>query len=824
MTDSAHDRPGRQPETAAAQPIWRDVRRPVADRVEALIQAMTLEEKLAQLVGLWVGADPSGGGVAPHQSEMADRPLVWEDQIRHGLGQLTRPFGTSPVAPVAGARFLAASQEQIVAAGRFGIPALVHEECLTGFAAWQATAFPVPLAWGASFDPALVRQMAEEIGRSMRAVGVHQGLAPVLDVTRDYRWGRTEETIGEDPYLVGTVGTAYVQGLQSAGIVATVKHFAGYSTSRAGRNLAPVSIGPRELADVVLPPFEMAIRDGGVRSVMNSYSEIDGVPSAADGELLTVLLRDTWGFTGTVVADYFAITFLRTLHGVAADDGHAAMLALTAGIDVELPNPRCYGIPLRDAMAQNQIGKDLVDRALRRVLRQKVELGLLDPEFSPFPSGVDRVDLDRPESREVALRLARESVVLLANDAGVLPLRPGARIAVVGPLADDPMAMLGCYSFPAHVGVQHPGTPIGLTIPTVLEALRDLLGADTVSHVRGCEVGESGPAAVTPQDEAGLAAAIAAAAAADVCVVAVGDRAGLFGRGTSGEGCDVTSLLLPGVQADLVRAVCTSDTPVVLLLMTGRPYAIKELAGLAAATVQVFFSGQLGGQAIAEVLSGRVAPSGRLPVSIPAEPSGQPGTYLSPLLGHRTAVSNIDPTPAFPFGHGLGYQVFGWSAVRVQAPSEEVGSGARAEPSAWATDGEVALELDVHNPCPLPGADVVQLYLHDPVAQVTRPVVRLVGYARVPLAPRASASVRFSVPADITSFVGRDGLRIVEPGAVELRVSRSSADVHQAIALRMVGSTREVGHTRQWTATATVTPITTVSESATGGDVHADRS
>ena len=246
---------------------------------------MTLDEKLAQLVGLWVGADASGGGVAPHQSDMTGGPLVWDDIIAHGLGQLTRPFGTKPVDPESGARSLAASQDQIVATSRFGIPAVVHEECLTGFAAWQATAFPAPLSWGASFDPELVEQMSAHIGRAMRAVGVHQGLAPVLDVTRDYRWGRTEETIGEDPYLVGSVGTAYVRGLESSGIVATLKHFAGYAASRAGRNLAPVSIGPRELADVVLPPFEMAVRDGGVRSVMNSYSEIDGIPSAADDQL-----------------------------------------------------------------------------------------------------------------------------------------------------------------------------------------------------------------------------------------------------------------------------------------------------------------------------------------------------------------------------------------------------------------------------------------------------------------------------------------------------------------------------------------------------------
>ncbi|HWO62116.1 MAG TPA: glycoside hydrolase family 3 N-terminal domain-containing protein [Umezawaea sp.] len=760
-------------------PVWRDVHRPAPERVDALVAAMTLEEKLAQLVGVWVGADPSGGAVAPHQSDLTGEPVAWPEVIAHGLGQLTRPFGTRPVTPEAGARSLALSQRQVVAASRFGIPALVHEECLTGFAAWRATTYPAPLSWGASFDPALVAEMAGLIGESMRAVGVHQGLAPVLDVTRDYRWGRTEETIGEDPYLVGTVGTAYVHGLEGAGIVATLKHFAGYSASRAGRNLAPVAIGARELADVVLPPFEMAVRDGRARSVMNSYSEIDGVPTAADGDLLTSLLRDTWGFSGTVVSDYFSVKFLQTLHGVAADEGEAAGLALVAGIDVELPTVRCFGEPLRLAVERGDVDEALVDRAVRRVLAQKVELGLLDPDWSP--DSAEDVELDTPRSREVALRLARESVVLLANDDGVLPLRAGATVAVVGPLADDPVALLGCYSFPAHIGVHHPDAGLGLEIPTVLSALRDRIGA--VTHVRGCEV---------RSDEADFTEAVAAARGADVCVAVVGDLAGLFGGGTSGEGCDATSLVLPGAQADLVRAVAATGTPVVLVLVTGRPYAIGDLADEVAAVVQTFFPGQLGGRAIADVLTGVVSPSGRLPVSIPNDPSGQPGTYLSAPLGLRSEVSTADPTPAFPFGHGLGYERFTWSTPRASGPT-------------WAVDGDVEVELDVRNPGDRAGADVVQLYLHDPVAQVTRPVVRLVGYARVPLEPGGAARVVFRVPADVTSFTGRDGRRIVEPGAVRLLVSRSSADVHAEVDLELTGPLREVDHTRRWSTAAVVT-------------------
>jgi beta-xylosidase len=753
---------------------WRDSRLSPAERAAALIPLMSLEEKIAQLVGVWVGADASGGGVAPHQIDMAE-VAPWGTVIRHGLGQLTRPFGTAPVDPVAGARSLAVSQAQIAATSRFGIPAQVHEECLTGFATWRATAYPTPLAWGAAFDPDLVERMAGRIGAAMRAAGVHQGLAPVLDVTRDYRWGRTEETIGEDPYLVGTVGAAYVRGLEGAGVVATLKHFAGYSASRGGRNLAPVLMGRRELADVVLPPFEMALRLGGARSVMNSYAEIDGVPVAADEGLLTALLRDEWGFAGTVVADYFAIRFLQSLHGVAEGAVDAAGHALRAGIDVELPTVDTFGACLVEAVRSGTVEEALVDRALHRVLAQKAELGLLDEQWQPLPDGVDALRFDDEVNQDLALCLARESVVLLRNTDGLLPLAPGRRVALIGPVADDPLAMLGCYAFPTHVGVRHPEHPIGLAIPSLREALERLV--PKLTYTPGCTVSDADPS--------GIAAAVEAARDSDVCVLAVGDRAGLFGRGTSGEGCDATDLRLPGVQPDLVRAVLATGTPVVLVLLTGRPYAVgPELDG-AAAIVQAFFPGQLGGQAIAEVLTGAVNPSGRLPVSVPRDAGGIPGTYLSPPLGRRSEVSSVDPTPAFPFGHGLGYTTFEWSGT---GPDGKVD---------WAVDGEVSAHITIRNTGERAGTEVVQLYLHDPVAQTTRPVVRLVGYTRVALDPGEAARVTFEVPADLASFTGVRGRRIVEPGDVELRFGRSSGDVVAAVRARLVGAEREVGHHRR---------------------------
>ncbi|HEY6801812.1 MAG TPA: glycoside hydrolase family 3 protein, partial [Agromyces sp.] len=567
---------------------WRDASRPVDERVEMLVAEMTLDEKLAQLYGVWVGASDDGEDVAPHQHEMDDA-IDLDELLPSGLGQLTRQFGTAPVDAASGALSLVRTQERIVAAGRFGIPAVAHEECLAGFAAWGATAYPVPLSWGASFDPELVERMSRRIGEDMRSVGVHQGLAPVLDVVRDARWGRVEETIGEDPYLVGTIGTAYVRGLESAGIIATLKHFVGYSASKAGRNLAPVSIGQRELADVLLPPFEMAVRDGGARSVMNAYTDLDGVPSAADRSLLTELLRETWGFDGTVVADYFTVAFLKLLHGTADTWADAAAAALEAGIDVELPTVKTFGEPLRRAIEDGIVDESLIDTALRRVLRQKGELGLLDAGWSPVPPALADVDLSDPdalrgtidldpaENRALAARLAEQAVVLVRND-GTLPLAAPATIAVIGPNADDPYAMLGCYSFPAHVVTQHPGVAMGIEIPTVLASLQTEFPGSDIRYALGTSV-DGG-------ETEGIADAAALAASADVVILALGDRAGLFGRGTSGEGCDVESLTLPGAQQELVDAVLATGTPTVVTLLTGRPYALGRATTEAAAIVQ----------------------------------------------------------------------------------------------------------------------------------------------------------------------------------------------------------------------------------------------
>ncbi|MGW5772073.1 beta-xylosidase/alpha-l-arabinosidase [Streptomyces longwoodensis] len=770
-------------------PLWNDPAHDIDTRVSALIEAMTLDEKIAQLYGVWVGASAEGGEVAPHQHEMDDA-VDLDALLPAGLGQLTRPFGTAPVDPALGALSLMRTQARITAANRFGIPAVAHEECLAGFATWQATAYPVPLSWGASFDPELIREMAAAIGRDMRAVGVHQGLAPVLDVVRDARWGRVEETIGEDPYLVGTIGTAYVRGLESAGIVATLKHFVGYSASRAGRNLAPVSAGPRERADVLLPPFEMALRDGGARSVMHAYTDTDGLPSVADEALLTELLRDTWGFDGTVVADYFGIAFLKILHGLAGDWADAAGTALRAGVDVELPTVKTFGAPLTEAVRAGRVPEALVDRALRRVLAQKARLGLLDPDWSPVPPALaaadpadpdalrGTVDLDSPANRELARTVAEEAVVLLSND-GVLPLAAPRRIALVGPNAEEATAVLGCYSFPQHVGVHHPDQPVGIELPTLRESLEREFPDAELTVVRGTGVDDG--------DTSSLADAVAAARDADVVVAVLGDRAGLFGRGTSGEGCDVESLALPGAQQHLLDALLDSGTPVVTVLLAGRPYALGRAVEESAAVVQSFFPGAEGTPALAGVLSGRVNPSGRLPVSVPRGSGTQPSTYLGARLAQASEVSNVDPTAAFPFGHGLSYTRFEWSDLAVDTDTA-------------ATDGEVTLAFTVRNAGERPGTEVVQLYLHDPVASVVQPVQRLVGFTRVPLRAGESRRLRVTVPADVASFTGRDGRRVVEPGELELRLSASSGDPRLTAHVTLEGPEHHVDHTRRFHA------------------------
>jgi beta-glucosidase len=739
---------------------------PVGERIDALVATLPLDAKLAQLAGLWAGAKRTDDA-APLQERLVSDGIHFEEFAAAGLGQLTRHYGTTPLDPEEARDLLVTRQEWLRELTPGAIGAVVHEECLTGVLAWKAIAYPTPLAWGATFDPALVERMGARIGADLKALGIHQGLAPVLDVVRDLRWGRVEECLAEDALVVGALGTAYVRGLESQGRVATLKHFAGYAASRAGRNHGSVAMGRRELEDVVLPPFERAIRDGGARSVMNAYTDLDGVPAAADTSLLTGVLRDRWGFEGTVVADYFAIAFLESMHGVAEDLGGAAALALAAGIDVELPTGSAYRDPLRTLVETGVVPEHLVDRALRRVLRQKAELGLLDgggmPEGGP-------IELDGPDHRRIAREVAEASLVLLEN-RGTLPLVAPARLAVLGPNAADIPSLFGCYSFVNHVLTRHPDVPLGLEVTTVLDAVRAEFPAAEVTHAAGCDP--------TGDDRSGFDDAVRLAADADVAIVVLGDRAGMFGKGTSGEGCDAVDLKLPGVQHEFAQAVIATGTPVVLVLVTGRPYELRDLAAGAAGIVQAFFPATEGAAAIAGVLSGRVNPSGRLPVGLPGDHAPQPSGYRHVRLDGKTGVSSADPTPRYPFGFGLSYTSF------------EVGEPV-LDASEVATDGTAVLRVAVRNTGERDGAEVVQVYAHDPVASVTRPLRELVAFARVGLAAGAAATLEFRLPARSFSFTDGSLQRVVEPGRVDLTVARDAGDPGSSVAVQFTGPRRVV--------------------------------
>ncbi|MBO0908954.1 beta-glucosidase [Arthrobacter sunyaminii] len=742
-----------------------------APDVESLINAMTLEEKVAQLVGLWIGV-ADGGEVAPAQAENTGRAKAWAETEAEGLGQITRLYGTRPVSAQYGLETLRRLQAGLRDAAPHGIGAIVHEECLTGVAAWGATTFPSPPAYAATWDPELIERVGAAIGDSLQGLEVHQGLAPVLDVARDARWGRTEETFGEDPYVVGTLGAAYIRGLESRDIIATPKHFVGYSASRAGRNHAPVDAGPRELAEVFLYPFEVAIREGSPRSIMPSYSAIDHVPSHGDKHLLTDVLRTGFGFDGTVVSDYFGVNFLQTTQGVTRSRAESAVRAISAGVDVELPDAAAFP-HLVAAVRSGDLEEEAVDAALRRVLLQKQHYGLLPAGFAAAAGYAERAgteavapDLNPAAHRDLAREVAEKSIILLAND-GTLPLESAARIAVVGPNADSRTALLGDYSFTNHVEAHYPDVAAGIDIPTVLDALRNEF--PSLDYARGCEV--------EGDDAGGFDAAVAQAGAADVVVAVMGDQAGLFGRGTVGEGNDVDSLELPGVQRRFVEALLDTGKPVVLVLITGRPYDLSWAADRCAAIVQSWFPGQEGASAVAGALSGRINPRGRTTLSYPGPAGRQPATYLRPALAGTSAVTSLGAEFVFPFGHGLSYTTFTHSSLILDA--HEIDS-----------TGTLQVAVKVQNTGERDGTDVVQLYVREVTAHVTRPVSTLIGYAAVDIEAGGSRTVTFTVSADRLSYVGQSGQWEIGPLEATLAVAHNAEDDGQNARIAVTGQRR----------------------------------
>jgi beta-glucosidase len=774
---------------AAERLPYQDASRSVSDRVADLVSRMSLDEKLAQIGCVWstqlVEADAF--------SEQKAREL-----LHHGTGHVTRIGASTGLRPPQSAAFMNTIQRFLVEETRLGIPAIVHEESCAGFTARDATQFPQAIGLAATFEPEGVEAMGRVIRDQMLAVGARHTLAPVLDVTRDPRWGRTEETYGEDPYLASRMGVAYVRGVQGddlrQGVVATGKHFLGYGASEGGLNHAPAHIGPRELREVYARPFEAAIREAGLASVMNAYNEIDGLPCAGSKAILDDLLRGELGFEGVVVADYYSTRLLQVHHHVASSPGEAGQRALEAGIDVELPALECYGAPLAERVRSGALSESLVDRALRRLLRMKFELGLFEDPYVDAEQSVSRYDL--PEQRDLARRLAAKSIVLLKNEADLLPLDPGlSSLALIGPCADDVRLLLGDYHYPAHVEIVYKRQGAGADIApaagnqafaagpyyrpmvSLLEGVRGAVAPETrIQVARGCDV--------TGDDDSGIAEAVSAARAAEVAILAVGGKSGLLPDCTSGEFRDASDLGLTGLQQRLVEEVAATGTRCVVVLVNGRPLALPWIAEHVDALLEAWLPGEQGGHAVADVLFGRTNPAGRLPISIPRSVGQVPvfaghksGGGRSQMLGDY-----VDgPTrPLFPFGFGLSYTSFAYGELGL-------------DPATPGPFDLVRIGVDVANVGERAGDEVVQLYLRDVVASCTRPVRQLAGFVRVALEAGQVRRVVFHLDPTQLAFYDPDMRLVVEPGEIRVFVGASSQDVRAEGRFEIQGPRRELG-------------------------------
>jgi len=765
------------------KPLYMNPDCSIEERAADLLARMTIEEKIAQLTSVWLELDPERGEVAPNQ-EMLAHDFDPAEAMRNGIGQITRPFGSQPIDPATGVEIVNELQRKLVEETRLGIPAICHEECLGGLMAQGATSFPSPLNMGATWEPELIRKMTDVIRRQMRSIGTHQGLAPVADVARDARWGRVEETMGEDPYLVGMMVTNYIKGLQGEdikeGVVSTLKHFAGYSFSEGGRNFGPMHVGRREFTDVFLAPFEMAVKEGGALSVMNAYQDFDGEAPAASRWLLTEVLREQWAFGGIVVADYHAVTFLRALHRVAADEAEASSLALKAGLDVELPNCIEYPKGLPEALDRGLISESDIDLSVKRVLDLKFRLGLFERPYAD-PEGID---LDTPEDRLLAKEIAEKSMTLLSNN-GALPLAGSVgKLAVIGPNADNRMALFGNYSFENHVVSTHfpEAADEIVSAPTVLEALRERLGADRIAYAKGCEVMDD--------STKGVAEATAIARDAEIAIVVVGDKAGHFGLGTVGEGTDTTDLNLPGAQAQLVQAIIDTGTPTVVVLLNGRPFSMPLIKGGAAAILEAWFPGQAGSKAIVDALLGDLNPGGKTTLTFSQCVGAQPSYYNHKFLAKGVPqISELEPV--FPFGHGLSYTEFEYSDFSIAETEVPV-------------DGEIQIGCIVKNNGTRAGDEVAQLYIQDLLACVSRPVKELKGFVRISLEPGESKRISFTLPADVLAFMGIDFKRVVEPGSHRVMIGSSSEDIRLEGEFMLTGSVREAGEERSLTSRVVV--------------------
>ncbi len=748
------------------KPPYRDASLAAAKRVKDLLSRMTLEEKAAQMVCIWRGKAET---LVDAKGDFDPRKAKEAFGHGQGIGQVGRPSDAGKGKDARGtAELTNAIQKFFIENSRLGIPVIFHEECLHGHAAIGATSFPQPIGLGATFDPELVESLFTMTALEARVRGTHQALTPVVDVARDPRWGRVEETYGEDPYLVSRMGIAAVRGFQGdrtfrdkTRVMATLKHFAGHGQPESGTNCAPVNISERVFREVFLYPFWTAIKEAGAISVMAAYHEIDGVPAQANRWLLRDVLRGEWGFNGFVVSDYYAITELHHRpevrgHAVAKDRKEACALAVAAGVNIELPEPDCY-THLCELVHRKVLKESQLDELVAPMLLWKFRMGLFDDPYVD-PDQAERV-VGCDAHRELALRAARETITLLKNDGGLAPLDPRRlkSIAVIGPNAHR--VLLGGYSSVPKHNV------------TVLEGIRQKVGNQVeVLYSEGCKITADGSwyadsvmASDPEQDRRQIDEAVKVARQADVVVLALGGN-----ELTSREAWsfshlgDRASLNLIGLQEELVNAIAATGKPIVALLFNGRPLAIQALERAVPAIFECWYLGQETGRAVADVLFGDFNPGGKLPITVPRSAGHLPAFYNYKPMARRGYLFD-DVSPLYAFGYGLSYTAF---AIR----------GVRLAKKSIPRDGTTRVRADVTNTGARAGSEVVQMYIRDRFSSVTRPVKELKGFRRVFLEPGETLPVEFAITPELLAFYDIRMKRAVEPGEFEIMVGSSSRD------------------------------------------------
>ncbi|PXA89275.1 beta-glucosidase [Caulobacter sp. D4A] len=761
------------------KPLYKDASQPVEARVKDLLGRMTLEEKAAQLIGIWL----TKAAIQTPEGDFS--PETASKNFPNGLGQISRPTDrkglkpTKEVNAAAGAddgsvgrnapqtaRYTNAAQKWAVEKTRLGIPMLMHDEALHGYVARDATSFPQAIALASTFDPELVEKVFATAAKEMRARGSNIALAPVVDVARDPRWGRIEETYGEDPHVCAEMGLAAIRGFQGKTlplapdkVFVTLKHMTGHGQPENGTNVGPAQIAERTLRENFFPPFERAVKELPVRSVMPSYNEIDGVPSHANRWLLTDVLRGEWGYQGSVQSDYFAIKELISRHKLTDQVADTAVMAMHAGVDVELPDGEAY-VLLPQLVRAGRIPEAEVDAAVARVLRIKFEGGFFENPYADEKTADARTAT--PQAVALAREAARKAVVLLKNDKGLLPLdgKKIKRLALLGAHAKD--TPIGGYSDePRHV--------VSVLEGLTAEAKAQGFALDYAEAVRITEKRVWAADEVKLVDPAVnarlIAEAIEVAKKADVVVMVLGDN-----EQTSREAWadhhlgDRDSLDLVGQQNDLAQAIFALGKPTVVFLLNGRPLSVNLLAQKADALVEGWYLGQETGNAAADVLFGRANPGGKLPVSIARDVGQLPIYYNRKPTARRGYLFDRETSPLYPFGFGLSYTSFDIAAPRLSKAS--IGQGE-----------STTVSVDVTNTGKVAGDEVVQLYVHDEAASVTRPVLELKHFRRVTLAPGEKQTVTFEVgPSDLWMW-NLAMKRVVEPGDFQVLVGPNSVDL-----------------------------------------------